>query len=282
MTPSDQFSGLIPLCEAADELGRRIYGPGWRPLKQVGCERISGEEIVEAAFRLYAIRRRADDPSSIDLARELLAARERLASNHRFMIICNRADQAIEHVISLLAERCAAGDIAAWHRSIVGVDTLDCNKWCSSNWRSYFIDGEIELDLPLLGDGLHPVVDGRTARCRREIFVRRRDLDGVQGRTPNGELVADNFDSDTHTHLEKMATDAHPPKRPGPQPGTVDRYGEADRELFPEITALTGAQHISVGEAAQRLADGNKVAGKGAADSRARRLADRYRKEVGN
>ena len=67
-------------------------------------------------------------------------------------------------------------------------------------------------------------------------------------------------------------------RRRGPEPGTVDRYGAKDRALFPELEALL-ADGLSVTAAALRLAEEGKIAGVGASGSKAKRLADRYRRE---
>ncbi len=67
-------------------------------------------------------------------------------------------------------------------------------------------------------------------------------------------------------------------RRRGPEPGTVDRYGAKDRALFPELKALL-ADGLSVTAAALRLAEEGKIAGVGASGSKAKRLADRYRRE---
>jgi hypothetical protein len=66
--------------------------------------------------------------------------------------------------------------------------------------------------------------------------------------------------------------------RRGPAPGSVDRYGQSDRELFPEIERIMREKQITVSAAASELADNNKVDGVGSAKSRAKRLATRYQK----
>jgi hypothetical protein len=68
-------------------------------------------------------------------------------------------------------------------------------------------------------------------------------------------------------------------RRRGPRPGTIDRFAQADRALFSEMTALIKQQHITPTEAARMLSD--KIEGRGVGDSKVRRLAERYRKEVG-
>ena len=63
--------------------------------------------------------------------------------------------------------------------------------------------------------------------------------------------------------------------RRGPAPGTVDRYGQSDRALFPKIYELIKAGG-SVTSAARVLAQQGKVAGTGTIDSKAKRLAALY------
>jgi hypothetical protein len=72
-------------------------------------------------------------------------------------------------------------------------------------------------------------------------------------------------------------------RRRGPLPGTLDRYGQADRALFSELERIMGEDKVSVSEAARRLAEKDKVvAGIGSPSSRAKRLAERYRRERQN
>ena len=65
----------------------------------------------------------------------------------------------------------------------------------------------------------------------------------------------------------------------GPKPGTVDRYGESDRALFADIDEIMKRERTSVEAAAKKLAHADKIAGTGSRDSRASRLAKRYRME---
>jgi hypothetical protein len=67
--------------------------------------------------------------------------------------------------------------------------------------------------------------------------------------------------------------------RRGPQRGTVDRFGEADRALFPEIIRLVDEDHKSVHAAALELASAGKIKGAGTENSLAQRLAKRFRNE---
>lgn len=72
--------------------------------------------------------------------------------------------------------------------------------------------------------------------------------------------------------------------RRGPEPGTLNRYGEADRALFPEIERIKREHLVSVTAAALMLAEGKiegkAVPGHGSPLSKAKRLATLYRKEA--
>jgi hypothetical protein len=64
-------------------------------------------------------------------------------------------------------------------------------------------------------------------------------------------------------------------QRRGPSPGTIDRYN--DEALFAQIDQMINGGRMSVNAAALKLANDGKVEGIGVPDSRARRLAKRYR-----
>jgi hypothetical protein len=66
-------------------------------------------------------------------------------------------------------------------------------------------------------------------------------------------------------------------RRRGPALGSLDRYGESDRALFPEIERLVRDEHKSVSAAALELTEKGEVKGTGAPKSVAQRLARRYR-----
>lgn len=72
--------------------------------------------------------------------------------------------------------------------------------------------------------------------------------------------------------------ESHRKQRRGPRPGSVDRFGDRDRALFPELQALV-ADGRSVTAATVQLADQCKIAGIGSPVSRAKRLAKRYRQK---
>jgi hypothetical protein len=70
-----------------------------------------------------------------------------------------------------------------------------------------------------------------------------------------------------------------PRKRKGPEPGALDRYGNYDRALYPELERLISKERMSLTAAARQLANEGRVSGIGTGESRARRLAKRYRAE---
>jgi hypothetical protein len=73
-------------------------------------------------------------------------------------------------------------------------------------------------------------------------------------------------------HLAKFE-EAFPPT------GTTKSIADLDRELYPEMTALVAAEKTPHG-AAYILAVEEKVAGTGTNETKAKRLAERYRREV--
>jgi hypothetical protein len=68
-------------------------------------------------------------------------------------------------------------------------------------------------------------------------------------------------------------------QRRGPSPGTVDRYGDSDKALFQDIKRIMRLERKSVHAAALDLARADKVQGHGTSESRAKRLAKRFRRE---
>jgi hypothetical protein len=62
----------------------------------------------------------------------------------------------------------------------------------------------------------------------------------------------------------------------------VDRYGEPDRALFPEVERIMQEDRVTAYAAARKLAsgdvEGKRVAGPGTLESRAKRLASSYLK----
>jgi hypothetical protein len=81
--------------------------------------------------------------------------------------------------------------------------------------------------------------------------------------------------------LPRSATPAVPrtgKRRKGPRPGSVDRFGQSDEALFPEIDRITRESRKSVHAATLELALKGRIEGIGTDASRAKRLANRYRK----
>jgi hypothetical protein len=70
---------------------------------------------------------------------------------------------------------------------------------------------------------------------------------------------------------------ARKPRR-GPVPGSVDRFGDSDRALFPELDHILRERRMSVHAAALELASKGRIDGVGSETSRAKRLAGLYRK----
>ena len=79
-----------------------------------------------------------------------------------------------------------------------------------------------------------------------------------------------------------QSADFHEPRtrvgRRGPAPGTVDRYGESDRGLLSEVKRIMRGGK-TVHAATLELAEAGKIEGTGTSGSRAKRLAERFRKE---
>jgi hypothetical protein len=80
-------------------------------------------------------------------------------------------------------------------------------------------------------------------------------------------------------HSYYPMTAAPPPRAAkGPVRGEIDRFGDADRALFPEIKRLMKSQRLTSTEAVRQIPD-DKLAGRGTLDSRIRRVSDRFRRE---
>jgi hypothetical protein len=100
----------------------------------------------------------------------------------RFNVVWSDPD--VDRVVTTIAEACENGRVEAAYETILGADSLDQKVWRMPHWRNFFASGTIDLDLPLLDDKLVPVPDGRTARCTRQIFVRRDSLERFMATLP--------------------------------------------------------------------------------------------------
>jgi hypothetical protein len=130
--------GFIPLREVTDLAGLKIEGPSWRRLDEVDADNVAYDDSNEMGYYV---------------------------------------DPHIDRVITMIAEACERGEIFAAYRSDIGrADELDRGEWQSPHWRSFFSTGTITLNLPLLDHNRQPA-GTLTARCTRELFVRRDDLD---------------------------------------------------------------------------------------------------------
>lgn len=161
--------GFVTLRDAADIVGREMYErrkSSWLPLGW------------------------ADDKIDYDAH----------VRDWRAFAVALQLDPEIDRVIKVIAEACEAGEIAAAYRSITGAERLDPGVWRSPAWRGYFATGTIDLDLPLVDAQGRPNIDGYTARCTREIFVRRQDLDRMVNL-----LLLDDGTSPTSQHSEQQS-----------------------------------------------------------------------------
>jgi hypothetical protein len=136
--------GFVHLRDAVDLVGRKVYGPDWQPLSEF--ERDNPEIIVTRLFVFVETKPNPKLP-----------------------------DPKIEHVITLIAEKCEAGGIEAAYRHISGVGTLDSGEW-RVGWRNYFATGEIILELPLVNNEHRPSKTGGTSRWPHAIFLKREHV----------------------------------------------------------------------------------------------------------
>jgi hypothetical protein len=147
---------------------------------------------------------------------------------------------AHERVITLVAEGCEAGAIAAAYQSIAGADDLDRAVWRLPHWRGFFTRGMIDLDLPLLDARGRPDPSGHTARCPREIFVRRDSLerfilnvapdvasscDGIAPKRPSRGPKADVTTRVVNEMRRELATEGAERLKSQTEKVIADRYG---------------------------------------------------------
>jgi hypothetical protein len=112
------------------------------------------------------------------------------------------------------------------------------------------------------------------------VLIPAHDFDYWLEEGPAAKLVESLSESTTGPVAPVPVVKSAAPIRPkrGPKPKTVDRYGKADRCLYPQIGLLV-ADGLTLTAATQKLADQGKVAGTGTATSCARRLARRHSKD---
>jgi len=125
-------------------------------------------------------------------------------------------------------------------------------------------------------------------RARRQLMA-SDDMEHVSSPLPNaGEIpqgaegiVLGQPSADPEATPSPIGASPSAKARRGPAKGSIDRYGEADRALFPELEQIRKEHHLSLTEAALRLAEGKiegkTVLGYGVPLSRAKRLVKQYK-----
>lgn len=145
-------------------------------------------------------------------------------------IIQARLNQNTERVLVLIAEQCEAGIISAAYRSITGADELDRTVWQKPFWRDYFVSGTIELDLPLLDNKLQPNANGFTARCTREVFLRKVDVERCVTTLPNSNTRPAADQRASKSQINDIVTDYRRTLAPQVRPSMqdVERFARAN------------------------------------------------------
>jgi len=128
-----------------------------------------------------------------------------------------------------------------------------------------------KLDLPL-GRYSHRILMRKKAA---RDFARRHRLSPPSWWADKSKVSKENA-ADARLATPAVATARK--RRRGPEPGSVDRFGESDEALFPEIDRIRHERHKSVHAATLELALAGRIEGTGTEVSRAKRLASRYRK----
>jgi hypothetical protein len=163
--------GLVPLLDAVDLTGPVMCGSGWRSFQGLGEDRTPFTEELIAASVLPS--RAYKDPKAVAWARKLFKLRLREEAIH--------FDPVVGRVIYTLAERLASGEIAAFVQTLTSIEPLDRSVWRARNWKSYFVDGEIDKVVPVFGNNDRPIKDEygnpTTNRIPQKIFVERADLE---------------------------------------------------------------------------------------------------------
>ncbi len=127
-------------------------------------------------------------------------------------------------------------------------------------------------------------VGGKFIDLRRMQLIRRaihpskwRDEQAGSIDLATGAFRAEDTEGSIEIHANELSRWLARPAK-GPVPGTLSRFAEADRALFPEIARLMREKMISATEAAWRLVLDGKVAGRGNENSRVRRVVRAYKK----
>jgi hypothetical protein len=173
----------------------------------------------------------------------------------------------------------SADDFRAAIELRAGLATLTIEALMNWGWKEFSELPEFSHDEPWRSKEyfVERDPDGRfgLAILRAELDHWLKNLKALNAATPVTPAT-------TLATADRLRTSPVKERRRGPVPGTVDRYGEDDRKLFGELERIKSIERISIAAAAKKLADAYKIAGPATAESRATRLAKRYRQEKGS
>jgi hypothetical protein len=201
--------GLIALRDATDMVGHALYETSWCPLS----EAFSAERRIEGHFEIEA--------SAIEVATE---------------VILLKLNPEIERTITTIAEWAVSGELVCVYFSARGREILDPGEWQRQLWRSHFVEGKIDLVVPLLGENGKLLLDEKgnirftPSRCTFEIFVEQRGLK---------RLIA---------ALSKPVTEQ--PELVATQSEPVAKLTEQQQQVKPEEKQQTSAAEEALGNSA--------------------------------
>jgi hypothetical protein len=150
------------------------------------------------------------------------------------------------------------------------------SAYVSASGELWILDGEFwrntaHLEVVPDADGV-----GDRLEVRRPTYV---NGDGPFSDSPGGTFLVLRTNAERWERLYFPMTAAPLPRAAkGPVRGEIDRYGDADRALFPEIERLMKSKRLTRTEAVRQIPEA-KLAGHGTLDSRIRRVSDRFRRE---
>jgi hypothetical protein len=212
---------------------------------------------------------------------------------------------SLHDAVGYVAERCECDLIKAGKAILaaLGEGALVASAKVLVSDRGYLpaiVDGPIPLGPPRrVYAGIEPVPPKVWAGYPGSWFERRAVLPrgNAQYREHTAEgkdigpvfvdptLATADIDSWLNREGHKDSADTIRKGRRGPQAGTLDRYGVADRMLFPELERISRDCNLSLTQAALQLAEGRiegkVVAGNGSPLSKAKRLVGLYKREHG-
>ena len=206
----------------------------------------------------------------------------------------------IAHAIQILSERRECSANLAWEAlkeairdgelPAQGIDDLGDTSLVEPHWFAYLSELNDKESPP----GRYLWFDRRTAAENRLARNMSRDNRAERSMPPGHvrklAVNASRFNElyppadtglDSAMAIAPEASDEDRRRRRGPEPGTLKRYRESDRELFPEIERIMRVDKVSATAAAKNLADEGRVEGTGTLASRARRLVAAYHAQRG-